>query len=234
MHSRLDTVLLVFAAIAFGITGLNLLKLRQLHAGRPFTAAAKAAPALAQGALRLGSETAPVVIVEFSDFECPYCVSDEPVLRQLRAQYGERLAIAYRQLPLEKIHPNARVAAEAAACADDQRAFEGFHDAVFALQGKLTGVDWTRLAGSSGVHDTAAFRACLSERRHADRVDQDVKLAEQLGIASTPSFVIGRKIVRGTLTAVQMASLIDQENSSSWWNNLSKRALETFRGSPAS
>ena len=108
------------------------------------------------GAFAKGSATAPVTVVEFSDFHCPFCKRVQPVVTQLLAKYGDKVRLVYKDFPLDSLHPQARAASEAARCAGEQGKFWEFHDKVYAG-------DLRRL----GRHHDAVCEGS-SRRRHAD------------------------------------------------------------------
>ena len=113
-----------------------------------------------------GPATAPVTIVEFSDFECPFCKRVVPTLEQVTQKYGDKVRLVFRQFPLSSIHPNAQKAAEAALCANDQGKFWEMHDAMFKDQKALEVAALKVTAGNIGV-DKAKFDQCLDSGRFA-------------------------------------------------------------------
>jgi Na+/H+ antiporter NhaA len=135
-----------------------------------------------------GPGRAPVTIVEYGDFECPYCGQAEPVLRELLAGHGD-VRYVWRHLPLTDVHPAAQLAAEAAEAAADQDAFWPMHDLLMARQDALTMRDLIRYAGEAGL-DTARFRDYLTRRAGAGRVAEDVDSADLSGVSGTPTFFI--------------------------------------------
>lgn len=155
-----------------------------------------------------GPVDAPVRIVEFSDFQCPYCASAQTALAGLRARYPGRIAVVYRHLPLTQLHPFALGAALASECARDQGRFDAYHDALFAGQARIGKVPWTWFAGRAGVPDTAAFAECERARRHRDRVGGDVRHARRLGISGTPVFIIEGLRIDGSLNATVVDSIV--------------------------
>ncbi len=156
-----------------------------------------------------GTALAPVVLVEFADFQCPYCVKVAPVLGRLREAYGDRLRVEFRQLPLTNLHAEAQRAAEASVCADEQHRFWEVHDALFATQGRFDSATIFDVAGKAGI-DMTAFRTCLSSDRGAEVVRRDAKLADELAIGGTPAiFVNGRFVANPGYE--ELASLVDDE-----------------------
>ena len=160
-------------------------------------AAAPAAPAdltlAITGAPVKGSATAKVTLIEFSDYQCPFCG------RHVRDTYGQidrdyvktgKVRYAFRNLPLESIHPQAFKAHEAALCAGDQGKYWEMHDQLFANQ---TALDSASLAGyaRTAAVDEARFKACLTGGTHASRIRDDLSEATRLGARGTPTFFIG-------------------------------------------
>ena len=129
-----------------------------------------------------------VTLVEYGDFECPYCGQAEPAVRELVSQYGE-LRFVFRHLPLTEVHPHAQLAAEAAEAAAEQGAFWEMHDALMDYQGALTFADLVRYAGDIGL-DTERFAADLRKHVGAARVAEDVDSADLATVSGTPTFFI--------------------------------------------
>lgn len=151
---------------------------------------------LATGGRRLGSADAPVVIVEFADFQCPFCASIASTLRDARKRFGEKVAVVYRHFPLTQIHPHALMAAIASECAAEQDRFETFHDLLFTLQDSIGKQQWSWFASRAGVRDQRAFADCLRSERAASKVSTDRAAGEALDIAATPTvFVNDRKVL---------------------------------------
>jgi len=135
-----------------------------------------------------GPARAPVTVVEYGDFECPYCGQAEPVVRELLAGHGD-VRYVWRHLPLTDVHPSAQLAAEASEAAADQDAFWPMHDLLLAHQDALTARDLIRYAADAGL-DTARFRDFLRERAGAARVAEDTDSADLSGVSGTPTFFI--------------------------------------------
>jgi Na+/H+ antiporter NhaA len=135
-----------------------------------------------------GPARALVTIVEYGDFECPYCGQAEPVIRDLLAGHGE-VRYVWRHLPLNDVHPRAQLAAEAAEAAAIQGKFWEMHDLLLERQDHLLTSDLIRYAGDLGL-DTARFRADLTRRAGAARIAEDVDTADLSGVSGTPTFFI--------------------------------------------
>ncbi|PBC65738.1 Na+/H+ antiporter NhaA [Streptomyces sp. Tue6028] len=139
-----------------------------------------------------GPLLAPVTVVEFGDFECPYCGLAEPVIRELLADYGD-VRYVWRHLPLDDVHPHAELAAEAAEAAAEQGAFWEMHDLLLDHQGALRAVDLLRYAEQLGL-DTDRFHKALRLHSGAARVAEDVESADLSGVSGTPTFFVnGRR-----------------------------------------
>jgi Na+/H+ antiporter NhaA len=140
-----------------------------------------------------GSADAPVTLVEYGDYECPYCGQAEVVMRELLDAFGDDVRYVWRHLPLSDVHPNAQIAAEATEAAAAQGAFWDLHDMLLAHQDELTGPDLMRHVGELGL-DEDRIADDLRRRRHAERVAEDVASADASGVAGTPTFFInGRR-----------------------------------------
>ena len=156
-----------------------------------------------------GPSNAPVELIEFSDFQCPYCLRAHPTVAQVLNTYGDRVHFVYRHYPLPG-HPNARPAAEASACAAEQDKFWPYHDRLFAEPGKLTDADLKKDAADLGL-DSAKFNACIDTRKYKSTVDADVQAGEQAGVDGTPAFFVNGRMISGAQPFEQFKKLIDEE-----------------------
>lgn len=156
-----------------------------------------------------GPATAPVTIVEFSDFQCPFCRQAAPTLQKIQKTFGDRVRLIYRDAPLPN-HPEAFVAAEAAQCAHDQGRFWEYHDVLFANQQALERSRLTEYAAAAGL-DQGRFSTCLEDGRFRTRVEQDLGDAQAYGIASTPTFFINGRVVMGALPYDRLERIIQEE-----------------------
>ena len=135
----------------------------------------------------LGSPNAPLTIVEFIDFDCPYCKAAFPSVRALQTQFGDQVRLVIRYFPLEDIHPTARIAARAAVCANKAGKFWVYHDKLFTNQDQRTQEALTRMAVESGI-DTTQFTTCFNAKETKDLVERDFNVALRAGAAGTPTF----------------------------------------------
>ncbi len=140
-----------------------------------------------------GPEGAPVTLIEYGDYECPYCGQAEVVIRELLDDFGDELRYVWRHLPLNDVHTHAQLAAEAAEAAAAQGEFWGMHDRLLATQDELTGRDLKRYAEELGL-DLDRFVDDIHRHEHAERIAGDVASADASGVAGTPTFFInGRR-----------------------------------------
>jgi protein-disulfide isomerase len=162
------------------------------------------------GAPTRGPADAPVTIVEFSDFHCPYCRQVQPVLDQVRRKYGNRVKLVFRDYPIDVLHPQARAVAEAARCATEQGRFWEFHDLVFKGSPDATAALLDGYAKSLGL-DTAAFASCRTSGKYKAAVTSSTDEGAELGITGTPTFFINGRMVVGALPLDAFSKVIDEE-----------------------
>ncbi|RMH21562.1 MAG: DsbA family protein [Acidobacteria bacterium] len=158
-----------------------------------------------------GPDGAPVTIVEFSDFECPYCQRVVPALEKVSEAYGDKVRIVFRQFPLTAIHPNAQRAGEASLCAHEQGKFWQLHDAMFADQSKLAGDGLQALAAGIEGLDLEAFASCLESGTYAAQVERDLAEGRAAGVTGTPAFFINGRFLNGAQTFEKLSEIIDDE-----------------------
>lgn len=156
----------------------------------------------------LGSAEPKVQVVEFSDFECPYCSRAADTLRQLKTKYADQpVQFVFRHFPLS-FHPNARPAAEYAQCAQEQDKFWPMHDAIFAAQRELSTDKLKEMAGQVGL-DSDKLNECLG--RVGKLIEADMKAASEAGVGGTPSFYINGQAFEGNPTVAGLVEAIDAE-----------------------
>jgi protein-disulfide isomerase len=157
-----------------------------------------------------GSAHAQVTIVEFADFECPYCRQEESVIDALLKRHPEEVRLVFRELPLAALHPNALGAAHAAVCADRQGMFWPMHDAMYQDQTALGGNALLDTAKRVGL-DVNRFSACLSAEDTLNAVERDSKAADELNINETPYFLINGRPMHGALPLDKLEAVINDE-----------------------
>jgi protein-disulfide isomerase len=162
------------------------------------------------GAPFKGSATAPVTIVEFTDFHCPYCKRVLPTLGQLESQYGGKVKLVFRDYPIDNLHPTVRKAHEAARCAHDQGKFWAYHDAVFANAPKASPEQLKTYAQEVGL-DVPAFEQCLSSGAYQAVVQRDVEEGTRVGVTGTPAFFINGRLVSGAQPLEGFVRVIEDE-----------------------
>jgi protein-disulfide isomerase len=155
-----------------------------------------------------GAPDAPVTLVEYGDYECPYCGQAEEVIRQLLSSFGDDLRYVWRHLPLNDVHPSAQLAAEAAEAAAAQGAFWPMHDTLLAHQDELRPIHLRRYAEQIGL-DVERFRDELRRREHLPRVAEDVASADASGVAGTPSFFINGRRHSGAYDVAALTAVVD-------------------------
>ena len=144
-----------------------------------------------------GPEDAAVTIIEFSDFQCPYCARfNTDTLPQILSNYADRVRFVYRDFPLTSLHENALKAAEASECADDQGAYWKYHDLLFQNQAALDDASLKNYAASLGL-DTAAFNQCLDSDKFLSEVQKDEQDGITAGVQGTPAFFVNGVLIEG-------------------------------------
>lgn len=158
----------------------------------------------------LGHVDAPVEIIAFEDFQCPFCQASEPILVAVYQQYPNDIKVVYRDFPLYTIHDQAIAAAQAGECADEQGKFWAWHDEAFLNQSALATAPavfstWAETAGL----DVTAFAACVAEERYAAEVQKDLDEGFLAGVSATPTFFINGQRVLGIQSESQWIELIE-------------------------
>jgi protein-disulfide isomerase len=158
---------------------------------------------------RRGSQSAPVLVVEFADYQCPYCQTVYPELQKLQKEFGDNLAFAFKDFPLP-MHANAQKAAEAARCAGAQGRFWDFHDALFSNGKKLELAQLKEHARTLGL-DQARFNRCLDSSEQAEAVQKDLNQAQRLGLTGTPSFFVNGHFLSGAVKYGTLREVVEQQ-----------------------
>jgi protein-disulfide isomerase len=157
----------------------------------------------------LGSKDAPVTIVEFTDFQCPFCKATEATLKQLHDKYGDKIRVVHMDFPLP-FHSHALDAAKAARCANEQGKFWPFHDALFADQSKLAPADLKATAKTLGMNSTK-FNTCFDSAKYDSQIKADQAVGEKVGVDGTPAFFIDGRPLTGAQPAPKFEELINDE-----------------------
>ena len=157
-----------------------------------------------------GPREAPVTIVEFSDFHCPFCKTVVGTLKQITAQYGDRVRWVFRDFPIPALHPEAQIAHEAARCAGEQGKFWAYHDILFdraPVSAPAALRDLALLAGA----EPARFNQCLSSNKYRAAVNADMEAGAQLGITGTPTFFINGALFVGNQPLAEFQRAVERE-----------------------
>lgn len=147
-----------------------------------------------------GSDDAPLELIMYGDFQCPYCTAAYPIVSRVRTELADRLRFAFRHFPLRDIHPDAQRAAEAAEAAAAQGAFWPMHDGIYESRGALGREQLIAQAGELGL-DTDRFASELYSGQHAARVQRDVESGEANGVQATPAFFVNGRMHEGAFDA---------------------------------
>jgi protein-disulfide isomerase len=204
-----DIAVYIIAFCALGMAGLavrNELFVRPMSAATPRVVSQW--ESIASAGETLGAPAAKVSVVEFSDFQCPFCARAERVLQALRQEYPSSLRIAYLHFPLTAIHPFAYPAAVASECAAAQNKFQPYHDSLFLHSQALNAVRWDSLAQRVGVRDIPAFRRCLDGDAVKARIEQNVVLGRDLSLVGTPAFIIDGELYPAGLTEDELVAKV--------------------------
>jgi protein-disulfide isomerase len=161
------------------------------------------------GGPAMGPDTAPVTIIEFSDFQCPYCQRLAPTIDKIKEDYGDQVRVVFRQFPLP-IHDNAQKAAEASLCANEEGKFWEMHDAMFANIRAL-GVDQLKQKAAELGLNAETFADCLDSGKFADQVATDLSDGRAAGVSGTPAMFVNGRFLSGAVPYDQIAAVIDEE-----------------------
>jgi protein-disulfide isomerase len=156
-----------------------------------------------------GNPKAPVMIVEFSDYQCPYCHQVEPTVKELLAKYGDKVSLSYRDFPLTSIHSQALIAAKASRCGLEQGKFWEYHDQLFTAS-KLEKDDLIEYARNLKLDDKQ-FSSCLASEKYKADIDKDLQEGRKAGVSGTPGFFINGVALSGAQGQDAFARVIDDE-----------------------
>ncbi len=159
-----------------------------------------------------GNADAQVTIVEFADFQCPFCSRAQPLLNDVLARYKGKVKLAYQDFPLSQIHQYAETAAEASRCALAQGKYWEMHDAMFADQSKLDEAALVKTAASLTM-DQNSFKSCLQSGKYKAVVQRDVQAGSQAGVNATPTFFINGEFLSGAQSDADFTRIIDRQLS---------------------
>lgn len=223
-------ILITLLAVASFLAGTFFTKIQYLERGKAGTAQVTPTPEVAAGQPSaevlgaeqmaklvetgqvLGEEGAKVTIVEFSDFQCPYCAGyATETFPQIEKEYIDTGKVRYifHNFPLT-FHQYAQKAAEASECAGEQDKFWEMHDKIFANQEKITIADLKQYATALGL-DSTDFNSCLDSNKFKDKVQADLELGESVGVSGTPAFFINGRLVAGALPFESFQQVIEEE-----------------------
>ncbi len=164
--------------------------------------------------IKIGSDDAKIKLVEFSDFQCPYCKMFQGTVDDILTEYGDDVQLIFKNLPLDSIHPRARDAALAGECANEQGGFIDYSKQLFGNQEKWTKTKDNKLfisyAGKLKM-DTEKFKQCLNDNKYKDIIDGTIAEAENFGISGTPAIFINNKFKGGVVKLDELKGLIDEE-----------------------
>ena len=155
----------------------------------------------------MGPQDAPVTLVEFSDFQCPYCRRVQSVLKRLMTAYHGQLKLVFRDFPLRQIHPEAQKAAEAAQCANDQGQFWQYHDRLFAVT--ELGVEALKQYAVELGLDAEGFNTCLDSEKYSQEVQKDIDDAIAAGVNATPSFFVNGLPINGAVPFERFVEMVE-------------------------
>jgi protein-disulfide isomerase len=164
----------------------------------------------ADGAPVRGAAKAPVTIVEFSDFHCPFCKRVLPTLKQIEEKYGDKVRIAFRDYPIDQLHPGARKAHEAARCATEQGKFWAYHALLFE-KAPHTSADELKVYARTVGLDLPKFEQCVATGKYKEVVQKDIDEGARLGVSGTPAYFINGRLVSGAQPLERFVQVIDEE-----------------------
>jgi len=215
IQSSVDEVGMELAVLSTNVTKLN----QAAAAPAAAAAAASARPGRpdpserytvnTKGSPARGPESAPVTLVEFSDFQCPYCSRVTPTLDQIKEEYGDKVRVVFKHLPL-RIHSKAPAAHAAAEAAHRQGKFWEMHDKIFANQREMSPEKYEEYAVEIGL-DVDQFKRDVADDAVKSRVDADANEAATLGVSGTPGFFINGRFMSGARPFNSFKSIIDEE-----------------------
>ncbi len=157
-----------------------------------------------------GPDDAAIIVVEFADFQCPYCRQSFPVVREIISQYEDRVKFIYRDFPLTSLHSQAQIAAEAGECAHEQDMFWPMHDKMFINQDDLSLNALQRYAREIEIPDPIQFNTCLTSRKYETEVNKDFSDGYFAGVDGTPTFFINGQEFTGAVSVENFKTVLDE------------------------
>ncbi len=160
----------------------------------------------------LGNKDAKITLVEYSDFQCPYCAKGSKIMHEIKKKYGDKVKVAFKNFPLP-FHKQAKGAAIAGLCANEQGKdyFWKLHDYMFDNQSKLDSKNLKQVASKFQGFDGSKFNDCVDKNKYLAKIESDIKEGQELGVKSTPTFFLNGKIVNGALPLEEFSRLIEEE-----------------------
>ena len=162
------------------------------------------------GAPFKGSAAAPVTVVKFEDFQCPYCKRVQGTMAELLSRYGNKIKLVHRDFPISDIHPLAWKAHEAARCANEQGKFWPYHDQLYSNAPKASVEDLKAYAKEAGL-TMPAFDQCLTSGKYKALIQKDLDEGARLGVNGTPTFFINGRVLSGAQPLETFAGIVDDE-----------------------
>ncbi|PJC56981.1 MAG: hypothetical protein CO025_15455 [Ignavibacteria bacterium CG_4_9_14_0_2_um_filter_37_13] len=150
-----------------------------------------------------------VYLIEFFDYECPYCSILDATLDTIQLKYGDKIKIIRYHFPLN-IHPLAYRTAIAAECAGSQEVFDSYHKELMANQYKLNSINFTEVARLIGIKDIEKFQKCVNEEKTADVISHNVKLGKKFKVNGTPTLIINNKMISGAINSEEIEKIIKE------------------------
>ena len=157
---------------------------------------------------QVGPKSSKVTVIEFSDFQCPYCRKASMTSRRILEEYKDRVHFVWKNFPLS-FHQRARHASLAAMCANDQGKFWEYHDKVFDNNTALADSDFIKYAKDLGVKDIKAFTECYNSKKYNDKINKDIAEAQSYGLSGTPSFFINGELHVGAMQYEQFKAIVE-------------------------
>lgn len=206
--SRIATLCLILGALGVAVLAMR----NQLRDAASVVSARQVerSDLLAMEGHLLGTSSATLRIVEFGDFQCPYCALVHNTLDSLLEPYSGEIALVYRHYPLRLTHEFAIAAAHAAECAAEQGRFFEMAKVFFQHQSKLGVEPWAAMARSAGVADTSAFRRCSEAERYGIRIERDRHVADSIEVIGVPTLIIGDRMLSGSISLPDLERNIAQ------------------------